>query len=157
MKKLTEWEEKYYDVTELYVLADDLLKTVEQAENPEAQLDLVEPLLELVGESADVLSEAYISLCEGKNKAQAKSRIEGALRKAYAGLNAFSARVRDQKNAALAVVKKIKRQLEQVIVNFMEFTVLSLDRIMQKQDVEEIKQRHAHLSAMLHGQSLQGA
>jgi len=157
MKKLTEWEEKYYDVTELYVLADDLLKTVEQAEDAQGQLDLVEPLIELVGESADVLSEAYISLCEGKNKTQAKSRIEGVLRKAYAGLNAFSARVRDQKNAALAVVKKIKRQLEQVIVNFMEFTVLSLDRIMQKQDVEEIKQRHAHLSAMLHGQSLQGA
>jgi len=157
MKKLTEWEEKYYDVTELYVLADDLLKTVEHAENPEAQLDLVEPLIELIGESADTLSETYIALCEGKNKTQAKSRIEGALRKAYAGLSEFTARVRDQKNAALAVVKKIKRQLEQVIVNFMEFTVLSLDRIMQKQDMEELKQRHAHLSAMLHSQSLQGA
>ncbi len=157
VKKMTEWEEKYYDVTELYALADDLLATVEQAENPEAQLALIASLVETIGESADVLGEEYISLCDGKKEHKSKTRIEGALRKVYGAISDFGTRARDARNAAHLVVKKIKRQLEQVIVNFMEFLVLSLDRIMQKQDVEEIKQRHAHLSLMLHGKSIQGA
>lgn len=157
VKKMTEWEQKYYDVTELYALCDDLLATVEQAENPQAQLALIESLVETIGESADVLGEEYINFCDGKKEHKSKSRIEGALRKVYGAVSDFTTRVRDQRNAALAIVKKVKRQLEQVIVNFMEFLVLSLDRIMQKHDVEEIKQRHAHLSMMLHSQGMQGA
>lgn len=157
VKKMTEWEQKYYDVTELYALADDLLATVEQSDNPEVQLALIATLVETIGESADVLGEEYINLCSGKQEHKAKSRIEGALRKVYGAMGDFATRARDTKNAAHLIVKKLKRQLEQVIVNFMEFLVLSLDRIMQKHDVEEIKQRHAHLSLMLHGQGLQGA
>ena len=157
MKKMTEWEQKYYDVTELYALCDDLLATVEQAADPQAQLALIESLVETIGESADALGEEYIHLCDGKKEHQSKSRIEGALRKVYGAIGDFTARARDARNAAHAIVKKIKRQLEQVIVNFMEFLVLSLDRIMQKNDVEELKQRHAHLSLMLHSQGMQGA
>lgn len=157
MKKMTEWEQKYYDVTELYALSDELLNTVEQSQDPEAQLALIASLVETIGESADILGEEYINFCDGKKEPKSKSRIEGALRKVYGAVSEFTSRVRDQRNAALAIVKKVKRQLEQVIVNFMEFMVLSLDRIMQKQDVEEIKQRHAHLSMMLHSQGLQGA
>lgn len=157
MKKMTEWEQKYYDVTELYALCDELLATVEQSSNPEAQLALIESLVETIGESADVLGEEYINLCDGKKEHKSKSRIEGALRKVYGAIGDFTARARDARNAAHAIVKNIKRQLEQVIVNFMEFMVLSLDRIMQKNDVEELKQRHAHLSLMLHSQGMQGA
>lgn len=157
VKKMTEWEQKYYDVTELYALADDLLATVEQSADPQAQLALVESLVETIGESADLLSEEYINLCDGKKELKSKSRIEGALRKVYGAIGDFTTRARDAKNAAHLIVKKLKRQLEQVIVNFMEFLVLSLDRMMQKHDVEEIKQRHAHLSMMLHTQGIQGA
>ena len=157
MKKMTEWEQKYYDVTELYALCDDLLATVEQAADPEAQLALIAPLVETLGASADVLGEEYIGLCDGKKDLKAKSRIEGALRKAYGAIGEFAQRTRDAKNTAMLIVKKVKRQLEQVIVNFMEFLALSLDRMMQKHDVEEIKQRHAHLSMMLHSQGMQGA
>lgn len=156
-KQMSEWEQKYYDVTELYALCDDLLATVEQSADPQAQLALIESLVETLGESADVLGEEYINLCDGKKETRGKTRIEGALRKVYGAIGDFTSRARDSRNAALAVVKKIKRQLEQVIVNFMEFLVLSLDRIMQKHDVEEIKQRHAHLSLMLHSQGMQGA
>lgn len=156
-KQMSEWEQKYYDVTELYALCDDLLATVEQSADPQAQLALIESLVETIGESADVLGEEYINLCDGKKETRGKTRIEGALRKVYGAIGDFTSRARDNRNAALAVVKKIKRQLEQVIVNFMEFLVLSLDRIMQKHDVEEIKQRHAHLSLMLHSQGMQGA
>jgi len=157
MKKLTEWEMKYDDVNELYALVDDLLNTVPHAADPQAQLDLIEPLVEAIGDSADVLGEEYINLCDGKPKTTAKSRIEGALRKAYAACNEFSARAKDAKNAAHLVVKKVKRQLEQVISNFMEFVVLSLDRMMQKQDMEELKQRHAHIALMLQHSAQQGA
>jgi hypothetical protein len=158
MKQMNEWEQKYYDVTELFALSDDLLKTVETAADPEAQLALVEPLIEAIGEGADVLTDEYIALCEGKKerKGTAKSRIELSLRKIYVAMHECSERARDVKNAVHAVIKRIKRQLEQVIVNFLEFVTVSLDRMMQKQDVEEMKQRHAHIALMLH-QAAQGA
>lgn len=157
-KKMSEWEQKYYDVTELFALSDDLLNTVETAIDPQAQLDMVAPLVETIGQSADILTDEYIALCDGRKDGKSSSRIEGALRKVYVALNAFSGKVADQKNAALALVKKVKRQLEQVIVNFMEFVSLSLDRMMQKHDVEELKQRHANIALMLHQTQLhQGA
>lgn len=159
MQKMDEWEQKYLDVTELYALADDLIATVPQAADPQAQLDLVESLVETIGESADVLAEEYINLCQGKkdHKATAKSRIEGALRKTYMALNEFTSTLRDTRNAAYAIVKKVKRQLEQVIANFMEFVTLSLDRMMQKQDMEDLKTRHANIALMLYSSQQQGA
>jgi len=33
--QMNQWEQKYYDITELYRLADELLATVEGAANPE--------------------------------------------------------------------------------------------------------------------------
>ncbi|MDX2095894.1 MAG: hypothetical protein SFW64_08170 [Alphaproteobacteria bacterium] len=149
------WEQKYYDITELYSLADELLATVQSAENPEMQLAMVESLVETVGESADVLTEEYIALCEGKaeRKKAAKTKVEGALRKVYIAMADFSLRVTERRNAAHLVLKKIKRQLEQVIANFVEMVALSLDRIMQKHDVEELKARHNSIALMLYSQS----
>lgn len=157
LDQVSVWETKYYDISELYVLNEELLATVEAAENPEAQFALIEPLAEIIGDSANLLTEEYINLCAGNpnTKRTSKSRIEGALRKVYGALNTFESRVRDKKNAALAVVKKIKRQLEEVVSHFMDFVLLSLDRVMQKQDMEALKIRHANIALMLHqmGQS----
>ncbi len=152
MSQVQVWEQKYYDINELYNLADELLMTVQGAADPEEQLALVESLVETIGDSADVLSEEYVSLCEGKpgQKTSAKTKVEGALRKIYIGMAELKNRVTDRRNAALLVIKKLKRQLEQVIENFVEMLVLSLDRIMQKQDVEELKARHANISLMLY-------
>jgi hypothetical protein len=150
------WEQKYYDITELYALNEELLLTVEQSANPEAQLELVAPLIETIGESTDLLSEEYISLCEGSsaNRTKSKSKIEGSLRKVYVAIGSFNKKARDTKNAAHFIVKKIKRQLEQVIANFIEFVALSLGRIMQKHDVDELNAHHASIALMLyqHGQ-----
>lgn len=158
LKQMNVWEQKYHDITELFLLNDELLATVPASENPEAQLDLIEPLIEAIGESADILTDEYIALCEGdpKRKASSKSRIEGALRKAYMAMQEFTTKARDARNAAHAVIKKMKRQLEHVVSHFMDFLTLSLDRIMQKSDVEELKQRHANIALMLH-QMGQGA
>jgi hypothetical protein len=146
------WEQKYHDITELYTLADELLATVETAANPEMQLGLVEQLVETIGESTDVLSEEYIALCQGNpaSKKTAKTKIEGALRKVYVAIGDFGTRARDARNAAHQIVKKLKRQLEQVIGNFVEMVVLSLDRIMQKHDVDDLKARHANIALMLY-------
>jgi hypothetical protein len=147
------WEQKYHDIVALYGLADELLATVEHAVDPTAQLALVEPLVEAIGDSSDMLTDEYIALCEGNpsRTKSAKSRVEGSLRKVYVAMSEFKTRARDAKNAAHAVVKKIKLQLEQVIANFVEMIVLSFDRIMQKQDVEELKTRHANIALMLYG------
>lgn len=153
-EKMTEWEQKYHDITELYALADELLATVETSEKPEMQLGLVEHLVEVLGESAELLGEEYIGLCEHgatRHKA-AKPKVEGALRKIYSAIADFKTRARDARNAAYRVVDKVRRQLEQVIVNFAQMLSLSIDRIMQKHDVEALKARHASIALMLYSQ-----
>lgn len=151
LKQMNVWEQKYYDITELFALNDELLATVPASADPEAQLELIEPLVEAIGESTDLLTDEYVALCEGdpKRKTAAKGRVEGALRKVYVAMKNFSARA-DARNTAHAVIKKLKRQLEHVVSHFMDFMTLSLDRIMQKNDVEELKQRHANIALMLH-------
>lgn len=151
VNQMNVWEQKYSDITELYALADELLATVPTAANPEAQLALVESLVETIGESADVLTEEYVALCDNvaKRKQSAKSKVEGALRRIYVSMHDMTTRVRDSKNAALLVVKKLKRQLETVVSNFVDFMTLSLDRIMQKHDIDDIRQRHANIALML--------
>lgn len=152
LQQMNVWEEKYYDITELYALNDELLATVEHAANPEEQLALVAPLVETIGEATDLLTEEYITLCEGANKNNnaSKGKLEGGLRKIYKAIHDFQKRAVDSRNAAVMIVKKIKRQLEQVIANFVEFVTLSLDRIMQKQDIEQLNAHHASIALMLH-------
>ncbi len=145
------WEQKHDDIAELYLLNDALIETVEQAADPDAQLALVGNLIEAIGEAADLLSEEYVGMCSGAaNGKAAKSKIESNLRTIYMAIHDFHQRARDAKNAAQLIVKKIKRQLEQVITNFVEFVTLSLDRIMQKQDIEELNAHHASIALMLH-------
>lgn len=150
LKQMNVWEQKYHDITELFLLSDELLATVPVSADPEAQLALLEPLIETIGESADILTDEYIALCEGGKGKQSKSRVEGALRKVYIAMQNVSAKTRDARNAAHAVINKLKRQLECIVSHFMDFMTLSLDRIMQKNDVEELKQRHANIALMLH-------
>lgn len=153
LQQMNIWEQKYYDITELFALNEELLQTVEKAADPEAQLAMVAPLAEVIAESADLLTEEYIGLCDHKpteKKRSAKSRIEAGLRRIYVALHEFETRVQDTKNVALLVVKKIKRQMELVVSHFIDFLRLSLDRVMQKNDIEELRARHANIALMLH-------
>tara|TARA_B100000029_G_scaffold404083_1_gene404017 strand:- start:448 stop:978 length:531 start_codon:yes stop_codon:yes gene_type:complete len=151
-------QDKYFEITDLYDLADELLDTVESefVVNPEQQLEIVEPLVEQIGDAADVLSEEFITIAEGKHTGS-KSKIEGALRKIYVAIDdykerasKFSSNATDAiRNIADPIVKKIKRQMESIVANFMEMISLSLDRIMHKAQVEELKQRQQHIANML--------
>lgn len=158
VKEMSELEAQYYEVMDLYVLADELVTTVQSnlVTDPDAQLDLIEPLVEAIGASADVLSEEFIGLIEGKanRKTIAKKKIEDALRQVYVAISEYSAKSTEMMhgvaNVADPIVKRIKRQLEVVIAAFIDFVSLSLDRIMQKHDVEELKMRQEKIALMLH-------
>lgn len=152
LKQTHVWEQKHDDIAELFVLNEALIDSVQNAVDPEAQLELVASLIEAIGESADVLSEEYIGLCSGETavRSTAKTKVESSLRKVYVAIHSFNKKAKDARNAAHLIVKKVKRQLEQVIANFVEFVTLSLDRIMQKQDIEELNAHHASIALMLH-------
>jgi hypothetical protein len=155
---LTEQELKsrYDEITTMYDLAEELVSTVESefVSNPDAQMTLVEPLVEQVGDSADVLTEEFINVAQSTGN---RTKIEGALRKLYLALDDYKRRlgventsVQKLVNIADPIVDKIKRQAEKIITVFLEFIDLSLDRIMHKAEVEELKKREEKVASMLH-------
>ena len=158
----SELESHYYEITDLYDLAESLVETLEdeRVTNKQSQLELVEPLIDQVGDSADVLCEEFIALAEGKRlmKGRSKNKIEGALRRIYAAIDEYKTKVGHQageamdefRNVADPIVKKIKRQMEAVIAGIMHLVALSLDKIMSKHDVEELKRRQSQIAMMLH-------
>lgn len=163
-------ELKYHDITELYNLAEELINTVESefVTNPEAQLALVEPLVEAVGDSADVLTEEFISVAGSGQKVNSrrKGRIEAALRRIYVAIDEYGKAVANSGvkasksllNIADPVVERIKRQVEVIVSNFIDFVDITLERIMQKSHLEELKQRQEKIASMLYhaGYSVSG-
>lgn len=157
-----ELEQHYYEITELYDLAAELVDTVdsELVLNPAEQLAIIEPLADEVGESADILAEEFIHIAEnqGKGKPKNKSRIESALRKIYAAIDAYNHRVNaglgekavGLRNVADPIVKKIKRQIEVVVAALIDFIELSLDRIMQRSHIDEMKTHQEKIAMMIH-------
>jgi hypothetical protein len=154
-------ELKYHQIAELYDLAEELLSTAENpaVENPESQLDLIEPLVNQLGDSTDVLCEEFIEIAGKKEKsASRKTRVERALRKIYTALDAYQQQasamtgqaVEGLRNLADPIVEKIKLHVEAVIGIFLDFVDLMLDRIMHKQQIEELKKRQEKIAQMLY-------
>ena len=166
-----ELETSYLEVAALYDSADELISTVEKAsgEDKAAHFHLVNQLVEQLEESADVLSEEFISIAERTSKGKAisgsgKNRIEAAFRKIYAALDLYKTRSQDARKQAFdhiadvvdPVVERVKRQVERVISVFIGFVELSLDRIMQKSDLELLKQHETKIANILHQLSQNG-
>lgn len=159
-QNLASLEEKYEEIMKLYDLADELAETVDGrfVENPERQFHLVEPLIETIGESTDELTEEFVNLAEGKKPQQSKIRIETALRKIYHALDDYTLRAhgglrkagKRASNIADAIVQKIKDELERIIVIFMDFVKLSLDTVMHKQELDELKRKQARVALQMH-------
>jgi hypothetical protein len=95
-----------------------------------------------------------------KHPSTAKQKIEAALRRVYIAMGKYGKQVaktgKKAGNIADAIVEKIKLQLEQVIAVFFEFVQLSLDKIMHKSQIEELKRRQEAIAVMLHQQQVQG-
>ncbi len=159
MKKST--QEKYYrEVTTLYDMAEELASTVESefVKDPRAQIELVAPLIDSVADAADILTEEYISLLEHPSrKKSAQNRVESALRKIFMALEEYRKQVSaggKKMLAALAniadpVAKKIRQQVEKIVVIFMQLVELSLERIMHKYEIEEFRRSHNKTAAAL--------
>lgn len=149
-------------------MAEELVNTVESrlVSNPDAQLDIVEPLINEVGDAADLLSQEFIHIAESKkNKTPvkaSKTNIESALRKLFSAINDYQARVKNISkkahgaimNIADPVVHKIQRQAEKVVVVFLEFLQISLQSIMGKVELEALKIRDSRIALMMHEHSL---
>ena len=159
-KNLQQLEEQYDVIMRLYDLADELADTVTSrfVENPQSQMKIVEPLINQLGSSADELTEEFINLAEGKMKRSTRNRVEAALRKIYNALDEYTQRVHGNlqeasgtiKNIADSIVEKIKLEVENLVVIFLDFVQISLDRLMHKKEIEELKRRRTEVAFQLH-------
>lgn len=158
---ISKLELDYHQITELYNLAEELVATAEHEsiENPDQQLDLVEPLLNQLGDSTDILCEEFIEIAGKQQKNHSRrSRVESALRKIYTALDTYQQQLAKMtghvtgglQNIADPIVEKIKRQVESVIAIFINFIDLALDRVMHKQQIEELKRRQEKIAQMLY-------
>ena len=164
MKDLQELEVKYEEIMQLYDLADALTDTVESefVSKPEDQLALVAPLIEQIGESADVMTEEFVNLAQKKPTRKTRTRLETALRKLYNAVDGYyeklgatsKASANALKNIAEPIVVKLKEKLEEIIVIFLDFVKMSLDRVMHKNELEELK-RKRHITFQLHDMAQQ--
>jgi len=57
-------------------------------------------------------------------------------------------------NIADPIVQKIHRQVEQVVIIFVEFIQISLQSIMNKTELEMLKARDARVALMMHQYAL---
>lgn len=165
---MEDYEAKYLEITKLYDMAEELVNTVdsELISNPSMQLDMVEPLINEIGDATDVLTQEFILIAESKKHKTSgkasKSHIEGALRKIFVAINDYNARVLNISkkahgaimNIADPIVQKIQRQVEQVVIIFLEFIQISLQSIMNKAELELLKARDARIALMMHQHAL---
>lgn len=165
---IQELEQKHEIIAELYNLSEELVATVESdlVKDPEAQLRIVEPLINDIVDATDVLSEEFILIAESKRKniqsRASKNHIEGALRKLYLAVQTYHKRTHSGfkrmrgilKNIADAIVKKIQRQIEEVVVIFLEFIQLSLQSLMSKAELNDLRLRDARVALMMHQHAL---
>jgi hypothetical protein len=163
-----ELEQKYQTITSLFDSAEELVATVESplVKDPEAQLNAVEPLINEVSDAADVLAEEFVLVAESKKqKIQSranKKRVEAAIRKLYVAIHEYESRVCNSvkkahgaiMNIADPIVTKLKRQVEEVVVIFLEFMQLSLHSLMNKADLDALKVRDARVALMMHQHAL---
>ncbi len=158
-------KQQYDAIMQLYGYADELIETAgsDFVDSASAQLALVEPLVVQIEESADILTDEYISLAEGKSKRSSRGKIEKALRKVYTAMDDYTLKLHGTLktktnsfvNIADAIILKVKEKLENIIVVFLSFVSLSLDRVMHKNELDEIKRNQEHVFFQLHNLSQQ--
>jgi hypothetical protein len=158
--KKEDLEKQYREISSLYDMAEELAATVESefTKDPQEQLNLVEPLIGQVADCADILTEEFVNVIDKPILAKsAKTRVESALRKMFAALEEYRNRlgIRSKKllealaNIADPIVDKIRKQVEKIIIIFMQFMEISLDRIMHKFQIEEFKRSNDKLISAL--------
>lgn len=154
-------EANYGELMVLFDLADDLSQTVNpnMVKDAQAQLDRIREILNAVSEGADLLTDEYIHIMETRperNKAET-SRTEAALRRIFMALDTYRETAKRVKNIADALVEKLYAQMEKIVVIFMQLIDLSLFRIMQKEQLDELRARNQQIQTafLLHNMAQQ--
>lgn len=165
LKKNVEKARAGYDsITELYHLADDLLNSIATEDELQATLHLsvVEPFVGHLAEATDALSEEYLHAADGGAVHKAnRQRVEAAFRKLYLAFEDFNQRLHYMaretaatiRSSSDAVMAKMKRHVENLLVTFMEVMKISLSVIMGKSELEQLRVRDARVALLLHQMS----
>ena len=165
---MNDYKAGYNNITALCDSAEELLSTVENSSisDPQAQLDIIEPLINEIADASDVLAEEFLLVAESKKSRGgskfSKKRIEAALRRIFSSINDYqeSAKLAAKKtgNAAVnlttPIIKKIKAQLDKVVAIFFEFAQISLQNIMNKTEIDALKARDSNIALMMHQYSI---
>jgi uncharacterized protein Yka (UPF0111/DUF47 family) len=80
-------EKAYHDIIKFYDFAEELIDTVEDpsVQDPIAQLEFIEPLVEKIESATDILAEEYRNFIKsGKSPGfMTKKRVEKSLKRIY--------------------------------------------------------------------------
>lgn len=162
MDTATDYSANYRTILSLYDVAQELVNTVEhpEAADLDTHLDMIEPVVECVEESAEVLTTEYAHLTEGTKGAKKIKRknVESALRKFFAVLDEFKHKSADLKGPSFIsitkivapVIEKLRAAGEQVVAIFMQVVDVALDQILHKSEIEAVKRRNQVIAAMMH-------
>lgn len=161
-------EQQYNEIVKLYDIADKIVGTVEHPKinEPETQLKVVEPLVMQIEETADVLTEEYINVLktDGVPAPQTRSRVETALRKMHAAIYEYNKKTAERTkriyknvyNMADPLVNELKQLIEKITTVFMELVQLSIEKILPKWELEEMKHKQSGVALKLHEDKTKG-
>ena len=162
MSEVQSYEGNFRKIVGLYDVAEELLLTVEnQTEvNPELQLEMVEQIVETIEESADILAGEYANLAEGTQgkKKINKKIVEGALRKIFLSVDDYKKKASTISESAARsidrlvkpVLGRLRGAVEEVVSFFLEVVEISLEKIMHKTEVEEMRKRNQRIAQLMH-------
>lgn len=160
MFSLENLEASYRQITAIYDLADRIIASVKKSGNQaqEEHFSIVNPLVDQLEESADILTEEFIGISEQQEKSlpqkRARGRVETALRKAFNMLDTTAKRLQDARGsvqqAVEPLIEEARGQMEKVVVIFVNMVDLALDRILKKADLERMKKENEKIAEILH-------
>ncbi len=158
-------EDQYRKIIELYDVAEQLIQSVEAAEIEymEAQLSIIEPVVENVNESADVLTGEYsiFATHDADPRKIKRNYVESAIRRIFASIEEYKARVGNsgalRQLLALTVdpiINKLKNLAEEIIIVFMKVVSIVLEKILHKHEAEELKKRKKEIALLISARAL---
>lgn len=86
----------YQDIIKLYDYAEMLVDSAHKnSKNPEKDLEIIQPLIEQIEETAEILAEAYITSVETGHRPTGgmKEKAENSIKKVYLALNKVKKRL----------------------------------------------------------------
>lgn len=94
----SEQKKTYDNIIKLYDFAEDLVEAIEKnpAKKPEERLKLVEPLIEQIEESAEILAQVYISFVETgvQPDDDTKIKVDNSINKMFEAISIYKEQIK---------------------------------------------------------------